>query len=111
MKETVRCRYYVLWCAYQDIDRRMPDDFSADAALILSKPEVFTSRFANELRKIWSGVKIKVGPVTYYAPCSFVHRNEKPVHLSTSNSPTNESGTCALSQRPTRCPLPHLTST
>ncbi|ELT50872.1 hypothetical protein [Brucella intermedia] len=67
--------------AVRDIDRRMPDDFKADAALIIRKPDVFASRFGSGLRKVWPGVKIKVGPVTYYDPCSFVHRKEKPVHL------------------------------
>ncbi|NTF36787.1 hypothetical protein G6L72_08705 [Agrobacterium rubi] len=82
IKETVRCPDYVLWCACRNIDRQMPDDFSADAALIIRKPEVFASRFATELRNSCSGVKIKIGPVTYYDPCSFVHRNEKPAHLT-----------------------------
>ena len=81
IKETVRCPEYILWCACRDIDRRMPDDFNADAALIIRKPDVFASRFGTGLRKVWPSVKIKVGPVTYYDPCSFVHRKEKPVHL------------------------------
>ncbi|MGO8298895.1 hypothetical protein ACC817_22665 [Rhizobium ruizarguesonis] len=81
IKETVRCPDYVLWCACRDIDRRMPDDFNADAALIIRKPAVFASRFESGLKKLWPGVKIKVGPVRYYDPCSFVHRNERPVHL------------------------------
>ncbi|MEX2740819.1 hypothetical protein AB3480_05145 [Rhizobium mongolense] len=81
IKETVRCPDYVLWCACRDIDRRMPDDFNADAALIIRKPGVFASRFESGLKKLWPRVKIKVGPVQYDDPCSFVHRNKRPVHL------------------------------
>lgn len=81
IKETVRCPEYVLWCACRDIDRRMPDDFDADAALIIRKPDVFASRFGSGLRNVWPRVKIKVGPVTYYDPCSSVHRKERPAHL------------------------------
>lgn len=81
IKETVSCPDYVLWCACRDIDRRMPDDFGADAALIIRKPFIFASRFEVGLKKIWPHVKIKVGPVQYYDPCSFIHRNERPVHL------------------------------
>jgi hypothetical protein len=81
VKETIRCADYVLWCACRDIDRRMPDDFNADAALIIRKPGVFAERFEMGLKKIWPRVKIKFGPVQYYDPCSFTHRNERPVHL------------------------------
>lgn len=81
VKERVACPDYVLWCACLDIDRRMPDDFKADAALIIHSPTLFAARFHKQLKAMWPGVRVKHGPVQYYDPCSFTHRKSKPVHL------------------------------
>lgn len=81
VKEVRKSPNYVLWCACLDIDRRMPDDFEADAALIIKKPNSFASRFKSKLLEVWPGVKVKFGPVEYYDPCSFVHMDSKTSHL------------------------------
>jgi hypothetical protein len=81
VKERVECPNYVLWCACRDIDRRMPDDFEADTALIIRSPNAFAARFHQKLKTMWPGIKASYGPVQYYDPCSFTHRKVKPVHL------------------------------
>lgn len=81
VKESVKFPDYILWCACTDIDRRMPDDFGADSALIIRDPHAFAGRFKKSLKARWSAVKVSTGPVTYYDPCSFVHRKAKPAHL------------------------------
>jgi len=81
VKENVKFPDYILWCACTDIDRRMPDDFGADAALIIRSPNTFAARFKQSLNSRWPRVKMSTAPVKYYDPCSFTHRNMKPAQL------------------------------
>jgi hypothetical protein len=74
----VECPKYLLWCACLDIDRRMPDDFGADAALIIRQPKEFIDRITAKVRKSWPSAKIWSGPVKYYDPCSFFDLKKRP---------------------------------
>lgn len=78
IKIVVECPKYMLWCACLDIDRRMPDDFGADSALIIKDPRDFLNKMAHKLRDIWPKAKVWCGPVKYYDPCSFVDMNKRP---------------------------------
>lgn len=77
-KFLVSCPNYVLWSACKDIDRRLPDDFSADAALIIRKPLAFSSRLKHKAAKIWPTKPTWSGDVKYYDPCSFADMQRRP---------------------------------
>ena len=81
LKESISCPDYALWSACLDIDRRMPDDFGADAALIIHNKNKFCQAFDEKVKELWPGVKTSYGPVQYYDPCSFIERRTKPVRL------------------------------
>lgn len=78
VRVVVECPDYLLWCACEDVDRRLPDDFQADSALIIRRPEEFARRFASATKRIWPKAKFWFGPVTYYDPCSHVHMKSRP---------------------------------
>lgn len=77
-KFLVSCPNYVLWSACKDIDRRLPDDFSADAALIIRKPLVFASRIKQTIKKVWPKTPTWGGDVKYYDPCSSSDMQRRP---------------------------------
>lgn len=74
----VACPKYMLWCACLDIDRRMPDDFGADSALIIREPKEFVDRLTRHVKKMCPNAKFWCGPVKYYDPCSFVDMEKRP---------------------------------
>lgn len=78
VKLVVECPDYMLWCACQDIDRRLPEDFGADAALIIRNVSAFVQRLSGVVRSIWPKSKIWSGAVGYYDPCSHVHLKRRP---------------------------------
>ncbi|TGN68286.1 hypothetical protein E4L95_02010 [Paracoccus liaowanqingii] len=78
VKLVMECPNYVLWCACRDIDRRLPDDFNADAALIVRHPDQFAERFIKAVETVWQSGKTWFGPVTYYDPCSRAHLQTRP---------------------------------
>lgn len=77
-KFVVSCPNYVLWSACKDIDRRLPDDFSADSALVVRKPHVFISRLKHGAKRIWPTTPTWGGEVKYYDPCSFADIRSRP---------------------------------
>ena len=77
-KFVVSCPNYVLWSACKDIDRRLPDDFEADTAVIIRRPDEFSSRLAKAVKKVWPTVPVWCGDVKYYDPCSFVDMKRRP---------------------------------
>lgn len=77
-KFVVSCPNYVLWSACKDIDRRLPDDFSADSALIIRKPHAFISRLMQGVKKIWPKTPTWGGEIKYYDPCSFAAMRNRP---------------------------------
>lgn len=72
------CPEYLLWSACNDIDRRLPDDFSADAALIIKSPQKFAGRLKQHVMKSFPNTPTWFGNVTYYDPCSFVDMKRRP---------------------------------
>jgi hypothetical protein len=77
-KFSVSCPNYVLWSACNDIDRRLPDDFEADAALIIRKPRTFTEHLSRKVKELWPRAPTWFGDVKYYDPCSFVGMKLRP---------------------------------
>lgn len=77
-KFVVSCPNYVLWSACNDIDRRLPDDFEADTAVIIRKPDEFASRLTKAVKKAWPTVPTWRGNVKYYDPCSFADMKRRP---------------------------------
>ena len=77
-KLVVKCPEYLLWSACLDIDRRMPDDFGANAALIIRDPRAFLFRLKNAVKSKWPAAPVWAGPIKYYDPCSFVDRRSRP---------------------------------
>jgi hypothetical protein len=78
LKISIECPEYLLWSGCLDIDRRMPDDFTADAALIIREPVQFAERFQKAVKKTLPEAKFWFGPVTYFDPCSQVHMKTRP---------------------------------
>lgn len=78
IKVIIECPNYILWSACVDVDRRLPDDFDADAALIVRQPEQFTQRFLRAARTVWGDIGSWHGPVKYYDPCSRTHMKVRP---------------------------------
>jgi hypothetical protein len=76
-----KCPEYLLWSACLDIDRRMPDDFGADAALVIRDPNEFTARLKRVVKGRWASDPIWFGPVNYYDPCSVVHHKTRPEQI------------------------------
>lgn len=74
----VSCPNYALWSACKDIDRRLPDDFEADTAVIIRKPDEFSSRLTQAVRKVWPRAPVWYGDVKYYDPCSFADMKRRP---------------------------------
>ena len=77
-KFVVSCPNYVLWSACKDIDRRLPDDFGADTAVIIRRTDEFSSRLTKAVKKVWPTVPVWCGDVKYYDPCSFVDMKRRP---------------------------------
>lgn len=77
-KFVVTCPNYLLWSACKDIDRRLPDDFEADTAVIIRRPDEFSSRLTKAVKKGWPTVPVWCGDVKYYDPCSFVDMKRRP---------------------------------
>lgn len=77
-KFSVSCPNYLLWSACRDIDRRLPDDFGADAALIIREPQKFAARLSHRLKSIWPNVPVWHGNIKYYDPCSFADIKTRP---------------------------------
>lgn len=77
-KFVVSCPNYLLWSACKDIDRRLPDDFEADTAVIVRKPDEFSSRLTKAVKKVWPTAPVWRGDVKYYDPCSFVDMKRRP---------------------------------
>ena len=80
-KFVVSCPSYLLWSACNDIDRRLPDDFKADTAVIIRKPDEFASRLTKAVKKIWPTAPTWRGDVKYYDPCSFSDMKQRPETL------------------------------
>jgi hypothetical protein len=78
LKFSISCPNYLLWSACKDIDRRLPDDFAADAALIIRKPQAFVSRLTKHVNKMFPSMSSWSGDVKYYDPCSFVDMKLRP---------------------------------
>lgn len=78
IKVIIECPNYVLWSACADVDRRLPEDFDADAALVNKQPELFAQRFLIGARTIWNDVSSWHGLVDYYDPCSLTHTKARP---------------------------------
>jgi hypothetical protein len=76
-----KCPEYLLWSACLDIDRRMPDDFGANAALVIRDPNEFTARLARIVKGTWPDDPIWFGPVNYFDPCSVVHHKTRPEQI------------------------------
>lgn len=77
-KFAVSCPNYVLWSACKDIDRRLPEDFDADTAVIIRRPQEFSARLTRAVEEIWPTVPVWFGDVKYYDPCSFVDMKRRP---------------------------------
>lgn len=77
-KFVMSCPNYVLWSSCKDIDRRLPDDFGADTAVIIRRPDEFSSRLAKAVAKVWPTVPVWSGDIKYYDPCSFVGMKQRP---------------------------------
>jgi hypothetical protein len=78
LKFVLSCPSYLLWSACKDIDRRLPDDFEANAAVIIRKPDVFASKLIKAVEKLWPKAPVWCGDVKYYDPCSFVGMKRRP---------------------------------
>jgi hypothetical protein len=78
LKFSINCPNYLLWSACKDIDRRLPDDFCADAAIIIRNPLIFSSRLKQEATRIWPKSPTWCGDVKYYDPCSFADIKRRP---------------------------------
>lgn len=81
LKITKSCPEYLLWSGCQDIDRRLADDFDADAALIIKEPDEFAYRVRVALDSIWPSCPVWYGPVKYYDPCAASARLERPEQI------------------------------
>ncbi|WP_427238361.1 hypothetical protein [Bacillus altitudinis] len=81
LKYSISCPNYLLWSACKDIDRRLPDDFQADAAVIIKEPNKFINLISNKTREIWPRAKIYNGDVKYYDPCSYVDAKRRPATI------------------------------
>lgn len=81
LKYSVSCPDYLLWSACLDIDRRIPDDFRSNAAVIIKDKNKFISRFSDKTREIWPRAKIYNGAVKYYDPCSYLDAKKRPATI------------------------------
>lgn len=59
---------YYLYSACTELDRRMPLDFEANAALVVNDKRQFLHRFKKAVKKRFGQTHVKGGPVTYYDP-------------------------------------------
>ena len=59
---------YYAYCMCSEIDRRLPSDFKADAALVISDPKRFQRLFFDSLRSKLKGWEMRRGKVKYYDP-------------------------------------------
>jgi hypothetical protein len=78
LKLTVQCPEYLMWSACRDVDRRLADDFGANASLIIRDPIAFSTRLRHKVKEIWPSAAAWHGPVEYYDPCSFVAQKRRP---------------------------------
>lgn len=81
LKYSVHCPNYLLWSACKDIDRRIPDDFDSNAAVIIKDPNKFINRLSDKAREIWPKAKIYNGDVEYYDPCSSTYAKRRPATI------------------------------
>jgi hypothetical protein len=63
-----RIEDYFLYCMCREIDRRLPTDFEADAALVIHDPSKFQRLFFDALREKLRGWDMRNGEVKYYDP-------------------------------------------
>lgn len=66
---------YYVYCMCREIDRRLPTDFAADAALEIHDTKQFQRRFFDALRDKLKGWEFKSGKVVYYDPYTDYKRN------------------------------------
>lgn len=81
VKMFVECPNYMLWCACLDIDRRMPTDFNADAALVVRDCGKFVARITSAVQATWPTAGISTDKIEYYDPCSFVAISKNPAFI------------------------------
>ena len=65
---SIACDDYYLLCFCREIDRRLPTDFEADAALIVTDRKRFTRLFFDKIREKFNSSEQWHGDVKYYDP-------------------------------------------
>jgi len=67
---------YYVYCLCREVDRRLPTDFKADAALVIRDRRAFQRRFFDALRDKFRGWDFRNGEVTYFDPYTDYRRNK-----------------------------------
>lgn len=67
---------YFVYCLCREVDRRLPTDFKADAALVIHDRRAFQLRFFDALRERLRGWDMQNGEVTYFDPYTDYRRNK-----------------------------------
>lgn len=66
---------YYVFCLCREVDRRLPSDFNADAALVIHDATAFQRLFFDALRERLGNWEMRNGHVTYYDPYSDYKRH------------------------------------